>query len=299
MRAARAWIRLGSGRRLDLLHLQSDAWTDQDLATGLARTYRWGGHSTWPWPLSVAQHSLCVLAIRQRLDGRDLAPAAALRELLHDADEGLVGFDCITPLKPHLGEAYQRLTNLLQATIAERYSLAAWGQEDYLLHKRADRLAAISEANHVAGWSLAEINEEFGTTKILMDDPLQEMVPTLRPWEPWPPDLAARMFLDRLSILVDAATRERTLIELAAAYAKASAGIRRRCTVPVHGRAALDQLVRAEAPGGDAWEGVVGGEREQDGAWVLDADFLIFTTDERPEGQLITVHGWNCDVQPI
>ena len=98
MRAARAWIRLGSGRRLDLLHLQSDAWTDQDLATGLARTYRWGGHSTWPWPLSVAQHSLCVLAIRQRLDGRDLAPAAALRELLHDADEGLVGFDCITPL---------------------------------------------------------------------------------------------------------------------------------------------------------------------------------------------------------
>jgi len=42
---------------------------------------------------------------------------------------------------------------------------------------------------------------------------------------------------------------------------------------------------------------VVGGEREPGGAWALDAEFLIFTTDERPEGHLVTVHGWNCDVQ--
>lgn len=91
MRAARAWVRLSSGRRLDLLDLQPDAWTDDDLATGLARTYRWGGHSTWTLPLSVAQHSILVLAIRTNMEGQDLSPGAALRELLHDADEGLLG----------------------------------------------------------------------------------------------------------------------------------------------------------------------------------------------------------------
>ena len=87
MRTDRAWVRLSSGRRLDLLDLRPDAWSDEDLATGLSRTYRWGGHSTWSLPLSVAQHSLTVLAIRQRQEGRALAPGAALRELLHDADE--------------------------------------------------------------------------------------------------------------------------------------------------------------------------------------------------------------------
>lgn len=120
MRADRAWVRLSSGRRLDLLDLRPDAWSDEDLAAGLSRTYRWGGHSTWALPLSVAQHSLAVLAIRQHQEGRDLAPGAALRELLHDADEGLLGFDCIRPLKPHLGAAYERLSGLLPAAMNSR-----------------------------------------------------------------------------------------------------------------------------------------------------------------------------------
>lgn len=300
MRVDRAWVRLGSGRRLNLLDVQPDAWSDEDLATGVSRTYRWGGHSTWTMPLSVAQHSLTVLAIRQRQEGRNLMPAAALRELLHDADEGLLGFDCITPLKPHLGEAYRRLTGLLQAAIAARYGLPAWAQEDYLLHKRADRLAAISEAQHVAGWSLADIHEEFGTTDTLKDDPFAGDALQQQLWEPWPPDLAASLFLDRLQMLRAAALRDQALTGLAAAYGKASDRVRRRCATPVHGSAGLDLLIRAEAPDGEAWEGVVvGGERDADGTWALDAEFLIFTTDERLEGQLITVHGWNCDVQPI
>ena len=300
MRADRAWVRLSSGQRLNLLDLRPDAWSDEDLATGLARTYRWGGHSIWSLPLSVAQHSLSVLAIRQMFEGRELSPAEALRELLHDSDEGMLGFDCITPLKPHLGEAYQRLTGRLQRAIAERYHLPAWDQDDYLMHKRADRLAAISEARHVAGWSLDEIMEEFGSINLLTVDPLQGTGPLPDPWQPWPPDLAARMFVERLRILSTAATRERTLNELATAFAKASPAIRRRCTTSVHGDAARDHLVRAEAPDGEAWEGViVAGEVEQDGAWALDTKFLIFTTDERPEGQLITVFGWECDVQSI
>ena len=53
---ARAWVRLPSGKRLDLLNPTPFDWDDRDLALGLARTYRWGGHSAWPLPLSVAQH---------------------------------------------------------------------------------------------------------------------------------------------------------------------------------------------------------------------------------------------------
>ena len=62
---ARAFVLLKSGRRLDLLNPDPQAWTDGDLATGLSRTMRWGGASQWAHPLSVAQHSLTVLAIRE------------------------------------------------------------------------------------------------------------------------------------------------------------------------------------------------------------------------------------------
>jgi hypothetical protein len=111
MKPDRAWVLLGSGRRLDLIDPQPDAFTDADLATGLSRTYRWGGHSNRDLPLSVAQHSLLVLVLRQRMQPHQpLTPGEALRELLHDADEGLLGFDPISPLKPHLGAAFDALT---------------------------------------------------------------------------------------------------------------------------------------------------------------------------------------------
>ena len=88
MTTDRAWVRLGSGKRLDLLDPQPGQWTDRDLAVGLSRTYRWGGHSRWDLPLSVAQHSLLVLVLRQQMQPHQpLTPGEALRELLHDADE--------------------------------------------------------------------------------------------------------------------------------------------------------------------------------------------------------------------
>jgi 5'-nucleotidase len=63
MTCTRAWVLLPSGRRLNLLdpYPDPDAWTDEDLAIGLSRTYRWAGYSAWDLPLSVAQHSLTVL----------------------------------------------------------------------------------------------------------------------------------------------------------------------------------------------------------------------------------------------
>src|SRR3974390_263028 len=105
----RAWVRLLSGKRLDLLDPTPFDWADEDLALGLARTYRWGGHSAWPRPLSVAQHSLLVGTPRRPPSPPGLAPAPARRDLLHDADEVLLAFDPISPLKPFLGPGYAAL----------------------------------------------------------------------------------------------------------------------------------------------------------------------------------------------
>ena len=194
----RAWVLLKSGRRLDLLNPDPYGWTDEDLATGLARTYRWGGHSKWELPLSVAQHSLTVLCIRQMLAGRDLTPTEQLRELTHDMDEGLLGFDAITPLKPHLGDGYDRVVRRLRQAIEIRYDLRPWDRESYAVHKVADRLAAASEARHVVGWAAADIRASLGITIEPLDaDPVAPPL-DMRPWEPWPPSLAARVFLDLL-----------------------------------------------------------------------------------------------------
>src|SRR5215831_6491592 len=105
----RAWVLLKSGRRIDLLQPIANDWEDEDLALGLARTYRWGGHSAWDLPLSVAQHSLTVLAIREAFATKALTDAEALRELLHDAEEGLLSWDPISPIKPYLGAEYHSL----------------------------------------------------------------------------------------------------------------------------------------------------------------------------------------------
>lgn len=202
MNTDRAWVLLKSGRRINLLDPQPDAWDDSDLAVGLSRTYRWGGHSAWDLPLSVAQHSLTVLALRERMSP-PLGVAARLRELLHDAgDEGFLSFDCIAPLKPHLGPGYAAVAARLQDVVALRYRLPAWNDADYALHKQADRMAAASEARHVVGWSIDDIRAHLRiTTEPVADDPLP--IPAgLRAWEPWAPNLAAALFLQKLQALL-------------------------------------------------------------------------------------------------
>jgi uncharacterized protein len=196
----RAWVLLPSGKRLDLLDPTPFDWEDADLGLGLARTYRWGGHSAWPLPLSVAQHSLTVLAIRRQ--GREqLGPARELRELLHDADEGLLGFDAISPIKPFLGEGFAALAARLQQAIWRRYQLPAWTAAEHVAHKRADRLAAASEAVHVVGWSAAETRGSLGiSVRPLQRDPTPRPDAT-QPWEPWQPAVAAEHFLAELARL--------------------------------------------------------------------------------------------------
>ncbi len=199
--SARAWVRLYSGKRLDLLNPTPFDWDDSDLAIGLARTYRWGGHSAWDLPLSVAQHSLLVLALRRLWFPYANDPRADLRELLHDADEGLLGFDCISVVKPFLGESYRELTRALERAVSLRYGLAPWTEAERKPHKRADRVAAASEAVHVVGWTRKEVRATLGIPhQPLTVDPLTAIYGGTS-WEPWAPALAAERFLAELTRL--------------------------------------------------------------------------------------------------
>jgi hypothetical protein len=198
----RAWVRMPSGKRLDLLSPTPFDWDDADLALGLARTYRWGGHSAWPLPLSVAQHSITVMLLRRAAafasTSTPLAPIIELRELLHDAEEGLLGFDAVSPLKPFLGAGFRDLTRRLEQAIFIRYGLPAWTPAEHKRHKRADRLAAASEAVHVAGWSEQEVRATLKIrAAVLQQDPLAARY-GCRPWEPWAPTVAAERFLAEL-----------------------------------------------------------------------------------------------------
>jgi len=199
----RAWIRLPSGAALDLINPSPQAWTDEDLALRLARTYRWGGESTWPWPLSVAQHSLLVLALRNQAASAPLTPGEALAELLHDAEEGFLGFDCISPLKRVLGDPFKAVADRLIQAIALRYRLPVWAPQAHAEHKHADSVAAASEAVHCTGWSREEVREVLGIAHPVLDaDPLQAIYGGAA-WEPWPSDVAARRFLAKLQRLTD------------------------------------------------------------------------------------------------
>jgi hypothetical protein len=197
----RAWVRMPSGKRLDLLNPTPFDWDDADLALGLARTYRWGGHSAWPLPLSVAQHSICVMLLRRAASPTPLAPVVELRELLHDAEEGLLGFDSVSPFKHLLGVGFKELTQRLEQMVFLRYGLPAWTPTEHAKHKQADRLAAASEAVHVVGWKVEEVRNTLRIrAAVLEEDPLAERY-RCRPWEPWPPVIAAERFLIELDHL--------------------------------------------------------------------------------------------------
>jgi uncharacterized protein len=199
--APRAWIRLPSGRRLDLLNPDPGAWLDSDLALRLARTYRWGGESSWPLPLSVAQHSLLVLVLRWQFSDTPLSSSDALLELLHDAEEGFLGFDCISPLKDVLGLSFRAVSSRLMVAVLERYELRTWLPAAHAAHKQADSVAAASEAVHCIGWPANEVRDVLGILHPILDvDPLAKIY-DCRPWEPWAADVAAERFLEALESL--------------------------------------------------------------------------------------------------
>ena len=132
----RAWQRMLSGRRLDILNPSPLDVEIEDIAHGLARVARWNGQTRGAVSFSVAQHSVLVAEILGVLD-----PAAPARwrlfALLHDAPEYVIG-DMISPFKAALA----RMT------------------------KKADRISAFFEATLYAGFDKHEAETLFGAPEI-------------------------------------------------------------------------------------------------------------------------------------
>ena len=188
MTAPRAWQRMLSGRRLDLLDPSPDSIAIADIAHGLARVARWNGQTAGPHVFSVAQHSLLVEAIGAGL-APDLAPARRLELLLHDAPEYVIG-DIISPFKAAIGDSYKAVERRLLAAIRARFGLPEPAPEEARLVKRADGIAAYWEAVRLAGFDRGEAAAVFGEP-----DPLGPEAEILL--ESWPTDRAQARFLAR------------------------------------------------------------------------------------------------------
>ena len=192
----RAWQRMLSGRRLDLLDPDPDAIGLDDIARGLARVARWNGQTSGSHVFSVAQHSILVERIAAAFDG--LNERERLVMLLHDAPEYVVG-DIITPLKGVIGSPYAAVEARLLAAIHRRFGLvgAATGAVSSSL-KAADRIAARLEAVALAGFDEAEADRFFGPPTELPDR-LRTVLPDLL--APWPTALAETRFVEHAVLL--------------------------------------------------------------------------------------------------
>jgi 5'-deoxynucleotidase YfbR-like HD superfamily hydrolase len=157
----RAWQRMLSGRRLDLLDPSPLDIEIADIAHGLARVARWNGQTHGDHAFSVAQHSLLVESIFSLLV-KDASPEARLTALLHDAPEYVIG-DMISPFKSVVGGGYKECEQRLQRAIHLRFSLPADTGEGLKRDiKRADQIAAYFEATILAGFSVGEATRYFG-----------------------------------------------------------------------------------------------------------------------------------------
>ncbi len=157
----RAWQRMLSGRRLDLLDPTPMDIEIEDIAHGLAFVARWNGQTEGDWPYSVAEHSLLVEAIFARIEPK-APPKWRLAALLHDAPEYVIG-DMISPVKAAVGPGYGALDERLTAAIHIRFGLpAAVPATVKKKIKAADRVSAWMEATQIAGFSVAEADRFFG-----------------------------------------------------------------------------------------------------------------------------------------
>lgn len=164
-RPERAWQRMLSGRRLDLINPSPLDVEIEDIAHGLARVARWNGQTEGAHIFSVAQHSVLVELIGRRqaaARGVDLDHRWRLALLLHDAPEYVVG-DMISPFKAVIGGDYKAVEARLLAAVSLRFGLPAdWPASLVKLVKAADRASAFLEATRLAGFELAEAKRFFG-----------------------------------------------------------------------------------------------------------------------------------------
>ncbi len=160
MKQPRAWQRMLSGRRLDLLDPTPMDIEVADIAHGLAFVARWNGQTRGDYPYSVAEHSLLVEQIFTRQTGADAK--WQLAALLHDAPEYVIG-DMISPVKSAVGPGYGELDLRLTAAVHLRFGLpAVLPVAIKKAIKAADKISAWAEAVEIAGFDRAEADRLFG-----------------------------------------------------------------------------------------------------------------------------------------
>ncbi len=189
----RAWQRMLSGRRLDLLDPSPLDIEIEDIAHGLARVARWNGQTKGPHIFSVAQHSLLVETLARSRVQIDRRHRRAV--LLHDAPEYVIG-DMISPFKAIIGDSYKSVEARLLAAIHLRFGLPPVLPAALTATiKAADRGAAYFEATRLAGFATAEAKKFFGRppkfSAVIERDYLT----------PWPADIAEQRYLDRFAKL--------------------------------------------------------------------------------------------------
>lgn len=157
----RAWQRMLSGRRLDLLDPSPLDVEIKDIIHGLARVARWNGQTIGKHAFSVAQHSLMVEKIFS-LSNPNCTPDEQLVALLHDGPEYVIG-DMISPFKAIIGDSYKSVEARLEAAIHLRYGLPPHAAQSLKKRiKRADQVSAYFEATELAGFSDKEARSFFG-----------------------------------------------------------------------------------------------------------------------------------------
>jgi 5'-deoxynucleotidase YfbR-like HD superfamily hydrolase len=192
--AKRAWQRMLSGRRLDLLDPSPLDIEIADIAHGLARVARWNGQTSGTHIFSVAQHTLLVEAVlRTQMPRADHRVRLAV--LLHDAPEYVVG-DMISPFKAVIGGSYKAVEKRLLTAIHIRFGLpAALPGELTTRIKAADAGAAYLEATRLAGFKDAEARKFFGRPPDLSDAVVTDFL------TPWPAGKAEKRYLARFKAL--------------------------------------------------------------------------------------------------
>jgi len=169
--AKRAWQRMLSGRRLDLLDPTPMDVEIGDIAHGLAFVARWNGQTRGDWAYSVAEHSLLVEEIHAR-SNPDCAPRWRLAALLHDAPEYVIG-DMISPFKAVVGGGYKAVEERLLRAIHIRFALPAEvGGKLRAAIKKADQCSAFFEATRLAGFGITEATRFFGRPNGISPDAL-------------------------------------------------------------------------------------------------------------------------------
>ncbi len=159
--APRAWQRMLSGRRLDLLDPSPVDIEIEDIAHGLARVARWNGQTIGEHGFSVAQHSMVVEELVAHIQPT-VDPKWRLAALLHDASEYVIG-DMISPFKAALGVSYKDFEERLEHAIHARFGLPAKTPAAIKkLIKQADRACAFFEATQLAGFGREEALTIFG-----------------------------------------------------------------------------------------------------------------------------------------